>query len=189
MRFVTKAQLARMGKCTAQSVGELCRKGKKLFHAVQESGRIDVDDDAVVKWLTSRSGVVHPNELEAEEFEKMTVATIVKWYGNIDKLEGYIKTRKMLVETQHKQILMEASREELVSREFIGKACFGILEETFSKLLDMPKGMIERIAAILDTETPGAKQECEQVFTDEISKILKNAKTYLIEKLENENSA
>lgn len=182
-RFVSKAQLARDGKCSPQLISKKCAEGGAFFDAMEESGKIDVDHENVIKWLVARELVIHPNDLTTSVFEKMTVREINQHYGNVDKLEGYIKTNKLIVETEHKKMMMQASREELVSREFLAKACFGIIDTAMVKLMDMPRGMVERVAAILETDQPGVKEESEQLMTDEISKILKSAKREVIGQL------
>ena len=183
IRYVTKAELARMGKSSYQLIGKYCAEGKKFYDALTDSGKIDLDHENVIEWLKKREVVVHPNNITARQFGKLTINQIVEHYGNVDKLEGYIKVRKMIVETEHKQIQMEASREELVSRKFVGKACFGAVESAYVKLLDMPRGVVEKISAILETQVPGCKEECEQTLTEEISKIIKSAKNEIAEML------
>lgn len=182
-RYVTKAELARMGKSSYQLIGKYCGEGKKFYDALTDSGKIDIDHPNVIEWLKKREAVIHPNNITAKQFGKLTVNQIVEHYGNVDKLEGYIKVRKMIVETEHKQIQMEASREQLVSREFVGKACFGILESAFVKLLDVPRGIVEEVAAVLETKVLGAKEECEKILTEVISKILNEAKKEISERL------
>lgn len=182
-RFITKAELARRGKSSSQLIGKYCGEGKKFHHALTDSGKLDADDPVIIEWLKKREAVIHPNNLTAQQFGKLTINQVIDHYGNVDKLEGYIKVRKMIVETEHKQIQIEASREELVSREFVGKSCFGIVNASLGKLLDMPRGIVERIAAILETAIPGVKEEAEQVLTEEISKILETAKKEVAERL------
>lgn len=188
-RYVTKLALSKMGKSSKQLMTKYCAPGGKFENAMTGSGKIDLEDAEVQKWLEKRDAVTDPSDLTVQMYGKMTVNEISENYGSVDELESYLKTNKMVVETEHKKMQMEASREELVSREFVGKACFGIIETALMKLLDMPRGMIEIIIAILDTETMGAKEQAEQRLTKEISKILDNAKKELIDRLGDEDPA
>ena len=187
MRYVTRVELSRIAKVAHQVVYRSCKKGGKFHEAMSSSGKVDIDHPVIAEWLETREVVIAADDLTSQEFEDMTVKEICSHYGNVDKLEGYIKTRKMIVETEHKKIQMEASREQLVSREFLGKACFGYLQEANIKLLAMPRGIVERISAILETQALGIKEEAEQVIVVEISKILKNAKKELMDRLKIEN--
>ena len=185
-RYVTKLALSKMGKTSKQLMTKYCAPGGKFENAVTGSGKIDLEDAEVQKWLEKRDAVIDPRDLTVQLYGKMTINEVSDNYGSVDELESYLKTNKMVVETEHKKMQMEASRQELVSREFVGKACFGIVETSLIKLLDMPRGMIGIIIAILDTKTLGAKEQAEQKLTEEISKILANAKKELIDRLGDE---
>lgn len=183
MNYVSKAELAKMGRVTRQRLTQYCRKGEEFHHAVNDEGMVDAEDEIILDWLKERNKGTSPDKLSSKEYEHLTVKDIKDRYGSITKLESFIKVRKMIVETEHKQIQMEATREELVSRKFVGKACFGIVESCNLKLLDMPKGIVEIIGAILKTEVPGSREEAEQTLTKEVSRIIKNAKKEICERL------
>lgn len=182
-RYVTKAELGRMGQCSYQLITQNSAPGKKFHGALTADGKMDLDHPEVKKWLEQRKDVISPSKITSKQFDRLTIKQVTDHYSNVEKLEGYIKVRKMIVETEHKQIQMEASRELLVSREFVAKVCFGIIGAALIKLLDMPRGMVDEISAILDTGVLGSKEECEQLLTKEISLILQNAKDEVSEKL------
>lgn len=175
-----------MGKCSKQLFTPKCKPGGKFADAMTSTGKIDTHDPVVQEWLNKRENVIDPKELKLKQYEKMTVLDITESYGSIDELEGFMKTQKLIVETEHKKIQMEATREELVSRENVGKACFGLVNTAHLKLLDMPTGVLASIAAILETKEPGAMEEAEKLLTEEISKILTDARDGLIERLGDE---
>lgn len=184
IRFISKTDLAILGKCTKSLITKNCKEGGPFYDAMQTSGRLDMDHPIIKAWLVKREIIADPSALTLAKYEKLTVKEIVMHYGSVDALEGFIKTRKLIVETEAKLLAVEASRDELVSREFIGKTCFGILETALSRLLDMPKASVEKISAVLETAIPGCKEQSEEILAKEISKILEGAKTEIIRTLE-----
>lgn len=179
---VTKSELARLGKVTPAAVSHMVTRGN-FDGATLDGNKLDRDHPSIVEWLETRDEIPSAEDLSLAQYEDLTIRQIVKGYGSIEKLENCIKVRKMIAETEYKKIQMQASRDELVSREFVAKACFGIVEDTFSKLLDMPRGAVGKISAILDTKALGVKEESEQVLTEEISKIIKASKRQIAERL------
>jgi len=183
--WVSKAEVARKGNTSRALITQKCVEAGVWFRAgaVSPDGNVDIENSSVSNWLESRASVVSPNDLTSKEFGKMTINRVTEHYGGVAKLEIYVKTRKLLADTEHKQVMMAEKRGELVDRDTIAKACFGFLEGATQKLLEMPRGVVERILAILETETPSVKEQCEEFIASEISKILKGVQHEVCDKL------
>ena len=182
--WVTKAKLARLGKCSHQLITKYTKPGGKFAVAVGPAGKVDTHHKVVVDWLKTRENVVSPQDITTKHFGEMTINQVTESYGDVDKLEGFIKVRKLIAETEHKQVMMAEKRGTLIDRDLVAKACFGFLEAATQKLLEMPKGIVIELQAIFETQSPSMKEDSQQYLTDEISKILEGVKKEVSDKLQ-----
>jgi hypothetical protein len=188
-KYISKAKLAEMGGVAKQSIGGLCRYGKPLYEAVDErTNKVDLDHPAVITWLEKKqgktptkrelreSGGTLANDLSTEAYGQLTVNQICENYGSITELQEYIKTNKIIAETEHRKIQIAQVKGDLVSRDLVARACFGMIEIAYKRLLEIPTGSLERIIGLLESKMSDSKQQAEELLIAQISKILKGTK-------------
>lgn len=184
MNLVKKSDLARMGKVNASLISKNIRKGYKWYYALDnDSGCIDADFPDIVDWLIERENVKSPEDMVLKDYENLTLKNIIEEYSSIPQFHELSKIYKIIADTERTKIQIEASRNELVSREGVAKACFGYLYQLNKRLLDMPQGRVPKIMAIIEEETLDGKEKINELLVDEISKIIKGTKKDLINRL------
>jgi len=182
VELVTKAQLSKMGDVADSLIAFNCREGNIWHHAVdeEETNKVNIKDKVVAAWLKKKKREQHT---KLKGFEALTVKEILEEYKNIPNFLDLVKTRKIIADTELKKLQLEGSRNELVSREYVGKACFGYLEMLSTRLLEMPTGRIPKITALLETGSLDAKERAVEVLVKEISKIIANVKRDIVDRL------
>lgn len=192
--LVRKSALARELNRSPVTIANKCKPGQPFFKAVDKStGQIDRNHKDVKDWIARREGkdsTKYYNEqtlsnknkqntgldISDEDFQEMKVREILENYGSVPALHDYVKTRKVIVETELRIMQVAQARGELVSRAQTAAACFGMINVAFKRLLDIPQGSIGRIAGLLESGVPDAKVEAQELLISQISKILKGAK-------------
>ena len=184
MDLVKRSDLARMGKVRASLITKNCLATGVWAEAVdEETGYVNVDHILIQEWLGKREDVKSAEEMSLKDWEHLTLKTIIREYSSIPKFQDLARTYKILAETEHKKIQIEASRNQLVSRENIGKVCFGYLETMNRRLLEMPAGQIPKIMAIVDSGADDIREQISEKLVKEFSKIIKGVKHDLIKRL------
>ena len=184
MELIKRAELARMGKVRASLITKNCLKNGVWADAVdEETGFVNIDNKLIQAWLAKREHEKGPDEMSLKDWEHLTLKQIIAEHSSIPQFQDLAKTYKILAETEHKKIQIEASRNELVSRENIGKACFGFLEVMNRRLMELPASQIVKILAIADSKASDCSEQITQKLVKEISQIIKGVKQDLINRL------
>lgn len=184
MELIKRSDLAKMGKVVAALVTKNCKK-KGIWHEAvdEETGYVDVDHELIQEWLAKRQSIKGADEMNLKDWEDLTLKQIISEYSSIPKFQDLARTYKILAETEHKKIQIEASRNELVSRKNLGKACFGYLATMNRRLLELPVGQIPKIMAIVDSGADDVREQISEKLIKEFSKIIKVVKHDLINRL------
>ncbi len=184
MNLVKKADLARLGNVEPSLISKNIREGGLWHHALDIGAQmIDVDDPVIAEWLKSREPEPEVDTLNLKKYENMTLKKIIQKHGGIAQFFELAKTYKLLAEIEYKKIQIEASRNDLVSRDFMGKMLFGFLEQATTQLLQMPAGRVPKIMAVVESGALDAKEKVEELLVKETSKILESVKRQILEGL------
>jgi hypothetical protein len=195
--FISKSELSKIaGGFSDSAISRYCKPDGRWAIAVHKSGKVDLNHPLIQEWLSDRKKQKDLNkdliddleEINVKKYENFTIKEICERYSSIEKFQDFIKTRKLLIETEYKKIQIEANRGELINKDLVAKACFSLIDLAFKKLLDMPSGIINRISAILELGDEDCHEQSEKVLTVEVSKILKACKKEITDILEHENN-
>lgn len=129
--------------------------------------------------------VMSLKDLPIEEHANLTIAEITAAFGSDEEYRGFLDARKKQIEIIERQIKVDEKTGELISREFVRKAVFGLIEEFTSRILvDSAVTIATKVFAHRDSGD--SIEEATQTVRDEISKPLKAAKSRIVKNLKSE---
>lgn len=113
--------------------------------------------------------------LPIDDHADLTIREIAAHFGSDEEYRGWLDARKKQVEIVERQIKVDERKGELISREFVSKAVFGLIEEFTSRLLvDSAVTIATKVFA--HQESGDSIEEAIKTVRLEISKPLKAAK-------------
>jgi len=118
-----------------------------------------------------------------DQLESMTVKQVVEKFGSIDGFKRFVDTLRSISEYNLREIKIQERRGELVSVEFISRAVYQLIDQTYKRLIDdVPRSISSQVLAVAETGGDNMLSEIEKIYLDATTTILKNTKKAILSK-------
>jgi len=114
-------------------------------------------------------------QVDLSDHGNLTLNEIAAHFGSDESYRGWLDAKKKQIEIIDKQIRIEEKKGELISRDYVSKYVFGLIEEFTSRLL-VDSAVTIATKVIAHCESGDSIEEATKTVREEISKPLKAAK-------------
>ena len=121
-------------------------------------------------------------DIDVSEHGHLSLNEIAEHFGTDDEYRSWLDAKKKQVDIAERELKIKEHIGELVSREFVHKYLFGLIEEMNSRLLvDSAVTIATKVYACC--ESGDSIEEATKIVRDEISKPIKGAKAQVTNKM------
>ncbi len=161
-----------------------CKKQGKFFEAWDDKAKkIDASHPSVVEWLNRRNGKVSANDVTMKQFDNMTLKELCDNHSDSNQFLALIKTRKILADTAHRELIIASSREELVSKKLVGNVCFGYLDQLNRRLPETASGLIDKIFSICERGDVDAREQAKAEINKKLKRLISGTKDRVADRM------
>ena len=164
-------------KAAAERTSHLAKKSvsQRETKAQVRLDKIKTDSVAGVS-STDPNEVPRPNDIPVSGYTHMTLHEISMIHGTNEEFKQWLAARKTQEEVIERELKNKQRLGEVISREFVEKNIFGLIEELMSRLLvDAPNNLVSRVYA--HKEAGDSKEEAAETIRRELGKLAKATKT------------
>lgn len=151
-QLLTKAQAAKRANVDRAIITRKTHEGNELFPALVD-GKIDAGHPAFKKFLSDRGvdptppTVNAPQQTESDSYpddgspqimvdvQGLTLREIGDRFGGQDEFSGWLKAIKLTEEIREKRLKNDETDGSMIDRELVEAKVFGLIDETFRRLL------------------------------------------------------
>lgn len=125
-------------------------------------------------------------EIDISDHGNLTLNELVAYFGSDESYRGWLMAKKTQTEIVEREIKVHEKKGELISRDFVSKAIFGLIEEFTTRLLvDSSVSIATKVFA--HCESGDSIEEATETVRNEISKPLKGAKAKITKNIKGGN--
>ena len=133
---------------------------------------------------TNSSGGKSIEEVDISEHGHLSLNEIAEHFGSDEMYRGWLAAKKSQIEIVERDLKVKERIGELVSRDYVSRYLFGLLEEMNSRLLvDSAVTIATKVFAHCDSGD--TLEEATKTVRDEISKPIKGSKAQIKKRMNN----
>ncbi len=114
-------------------------------------------------------------QIDISDHGNLTLNELVAYFGSDESYRGWLQAKKTQVEIVERQIKVDERKGALISRDFVSKAVFGLIEEFTSRIL-VDSSVTITTKCYAHAQSGDNIEEATKTVRGEISKPLKAAK-------------
>ena len=125
-------------------------------------------------------------EIDISDHGNLTLNELIAYFGSDESYRGWLMAKKTQTEIVERELKVHEKKGELISRDFVSKAVFGLIEEFTTRLLvDSSVSIATKVFA--HCESGDSIEEATETVRNEISKPLKGAKAKITKNIKGGN--